>query len=86
MKVLLQDAQTRLYYGGENVWVTEVAQAVDFGAVQTAGQKAREHRLDDANVVLRYEDPQCELALNPAYCVPVLRNLQHRQSAFARAA
>lgn len=34
-----------------------------------AGRKAREFGKVDAVVVLKYENPESELALNPVYCV-----------------
>jgi hypothetical protein len=64
-----------LYYGKENVWVSEVAVAVDFGELHTAGRMVMENELEDVNVVLNYDEPPCELALNPSYCIggPPLR-------------
>jgi hypothetical protein len=75
MKVLLKHAQTGLYYGKENVWISEVAEAVDFCELQTAGRMVMENELEDVNVVLNYDEPHCELALNPSYCIggPPLR-------------
>jgi hypothetical protein len=69
MKVLLKSTQTRLYYGGQNVWVSEVAQAIDFRVLQTAGRLVKEKRMQEVDVVLKYDEPQCELAVNPAYCI-----------------
>lgn len=39
---------------------------LDAGVSSVAGPQVCR---DDVVVVLRYEQPQCELALNPAYCV-----------------
>lgn len=69
MKVLLRDEQTRLYYAGEKSWVAEPARAVDFRVLQKAGQKARGCEAEMVSVVLQYEIPAREVALNPAYCV-----------------
>jgi hypothetical protein len=71
MKVLLRDEETRLYYGTENQWVAEATKAVDFGAILKAGQKAMECQAKVTSVVLSYENPKSELALNPAFCVPM---------------
>jgi hypothetical protein len=70
MKVLLIDEETRLYYAGDESWVADLAEAVDFGVIERAAQKALECRAKLLNVVLRYENPQCELALNPSFCIP----------------
>ena len=69
MKILLQDADTRLYYGRSEAWVQEVERAMEFPSIQTAGQIAQTDCAHaDVNVILHYENPQCELALNPVYC------------------
>jgi hypothetical protein len=69
MKILLQDAQTRLYCGRGEAWVNEVEGAMEFPTIQSAGQIAQtDYGHADVNVILRYDNPQCELALNPAYC------------------
>jgi hypothetical protein len=70
MRVLLIDEETRLYYGGEETWVADIKAAMDFGVIERAGQKALECGSKLLNVVLRYENPECELQLNPAFCVP----------------
>jgi hypothetical protein len=69
MRVLLRNERTGLYRGKELDWVAGIEDAAEFGTIQAAGQKARSSDEDELDVVLRYEDPQCELALNPAYCV-----------------
>jgi hypothetical protein len=70
MRVLLIDEETRLYYGREGTWVADVTAAMDFGVIETAGQKALECGSKLLNVVLKYDNPECELQLNPAFCVP----------------
>ncbi len=69
MKVLLRNGRTGLYRGKELDWVAGIEDAAEFGTIQAAGQKARSSDEDELDVVLQYDDPQCELALNPAYCV-----------------
>ena len=68
MKVLLKDAGTGSYVGRETAWAENVAGAAEFGTVDSAVQKALEYARNDVVVVLRYEDPVCELGLNPAFC------------------
>jgi len=69
MKVLLRDEEARLYYRAEHVWVADPSAAMDFHALERAGQIASDHGDQTLTVVLRYEDPECELALNPAFCI-----------------
>ena len=69
MRVLLRDVGTGSYFGPDLAWVGKLEGAADFGTLEAAGRKARECGREDVVVVLRYENPECELALNPAYCV-----------------
>ncbi len=68
MKVLVKNSHTGLYLGREQLWVADVAKAVEFRMIVNAGRKAQECGHPDVCVVLRYEDPVCELVLNVAYC------------------
>jgi len=70
MKVLLQNEDTRLYYGGENQWVTRVTEALNLVTVEKAAQKALQCHELALSVVLKFEQPEYELAINPAFCVP----------------
>jgi hypothetical protein len=70
MRVLLRNARTELYYDKTGAWVREVTTAMDFGTLEDAGKAAFTCQDPDVNVVLRYETPLCELALNPEYCIP----------------
>jgi hypothetical protein len=75
MRVLLQDAQTGLYLGEDGGWVSAPDEAREFPTPWAAAQTAPTCDRDDVNVVLKYEDPDCQLVLNPAYCPlpPLLR-------------
>jgi hypothetical protein len=73
MRVLLIDEETRCYYAGDELWVADVTAAVDFGAIERAGQKALEFGSKLLNVILRYDNPLCEVALNPAFCIPRIK-------------
>jgi hypothetical protein len=68
MKVLLRDEDARLYYGADRLWVADPNAALDFQALERAGREASDHPAQTLAVVLRYENPDCELALNPAFC------------------
>lgn len=80
MRVLLKDAQTGLYYQNEGAWVREPESAMHFDTVESAGKAAVLKAEADLDVLLRYENPVQEVALNPAYCVPwqALKSLQQR--------
>ncbi|HZR18114.1 MAG TPA: hypothetical protein VFE51_12535 [Verrucomicrobiae bacterium] len=65
MKVLLKDEQARLYYGMEHAWVADPNAAMDFQVLERAGQEASQYPLHTLAIVLRYENPECELSLNP---------------------
>jgi hypothetical protein len=69
MKVLLRQSQTGLYHGKESAWVKEIAEALEFETLAAAGDRAAHCHQEDVNVIVCYDDPLCELALNPAYCV-----------------
>ena len=68
MKVLLRDENARLYYGADDRWVADPNVAIDFQVLERAGQKALERPTQTLVVVLKYENPECELALNPIFC------------------
>jgi hypothetical protein len=72
MLVLLRDLKTGLYFGRENVWVGKPEAATDFATLEAAGCGAKVCVGEDVAVVLRYDNPECELALNPAFCMAPL--------------
>ena len=69
MKVLIRDVASGLYVGRQAPWAGSLEAAAEFATLAAAGQKARALDGVDAVVVLRYESPERELALNPVYCV-----------------
>jgi len=69
MIVLLRDLKTGLYFGRENVWVRKPQAAMDFGTLEAAGCGAEGCAGEDVAVILRYDNPECELALNPEFCM-----------------
>jgi hypothetical protein len=69
MKVLLRDLRAGLYFGGEMKWVEKPKAAADFATLEAASRRAGESGGADVAVVLRYDGPECELALNPADCL-----------------
>ena len=83
MKTILRDSLTGLYYGGNQDWCAEVSGAMDFDSIRTAAWVAQEQKLETVNVVLRYEEPACELAL-PLGLVPRAQPRVRRVTANAR--
>jgi hypothetical protein len=64
MKIILRDSLTGFYYGGTEDWVSEVSGAMEFDSIQAAASVAQEEKLETTNVVLRYDEPTCELVLS----------------------
>ena len=75
MKILVRHTGTALYLTSDGKCGSK-ADAREFPDVGAAGQEAL--RFEDADVVLSYDEPPCELALNPAYCAP--RKPRRRQA------
>ena len=69
MKIILRDLLTGLYYGGNQTWCVGASGAMDFDSIQTAASVAQEQKLATVSVVLRYEEPTCELVLPLAPCI-----------------
>jgi hypothetical protein len=63
VKIILKDSLTGLYYSGNQTWCTKVSEAMNFGTFDTAASTAFEEKPESVNVVLRFEEPECELAL-----------------------
>ena len=68
MKIFLRDVMTGNYCGNNQTWCAEASGAVDFESIQTAASVAREQKLETVDVVLRNEEPTCELVLPLALC------------------
>jgi hypothetical protein len=87
MKIILRDAVTGLYWGGNQTWHAEASGALDFDSIQIAARLAQEQRLETVNVVLRYEMPTCELALPLARLIEFDNiDVKHEPSPILRAA
>ncbi len=63
MKVLLRKTHGSQYYVVNNQWTSDLMQAKDFDQVDRAIQFRREERLAGVEVVLRFDDPFCDLVL-----------------------
>jgi hypothetical protein len=63
VKIILKDSLTGRYYSGNQTWCAKVLEAMDFDAFNTAASAALEENLESVNVVLRFEEPECDLAL-----------------------
>ena len=62
-KVFLRKRETAQYYAGSNGWSGNTPLAHSFDTVESAIQFAKTERLAGMEVVLRFEDPVCELIL-----------------------
>jgi hypothetical protein len=62
-KVFLRNRETGHYYTGSTGWSGNGSVAHDFDAVESATQFAKTERLAGMEVVLRYDDPVCDLIL-----------------------
>ena len=62
-RVLLRNQETGQYHAGPNGWGADCAGAHDFDTVENAIQHARTQKLAGMEVVLRYDDPACDLVL-----------------------
>jgi hypothetical protein len=65
MRILIRLVGTESYLAPNGHWGTKVS-AREFLDLQAAGHEALQ--LEDAEVLLSYDNPPCDLALNPAYC------------------
>jgi hypothetical protein len=57
MKVMLHDSQNGLYYRGTDDWTSERGQALDLKATAMAIKLAVDLQMEDAEVVLGFDDP-----------------------------
>jgi len=62
-KVFLRNRETGQYYAGSNGWSGNPSVAHEFDTVESAIELARTQRLADMEVVLKYDDPPCDLVL-----------------------
>jgi hypothetical protein len=61
VKIILKDSLTGLYYSVNRTWCAKVLEAMEFDAFHTAASAALDENLETVKVVLRYEEPACEL-------------------------
>ena len=63
MKIILRDSLTGLYFSVYRTWGAKVSEAMEFDAFHTAALAALDENLETVKVVLRYEEPACELMI-----------------------
>ncbi len=71
MKILVRDLRTGLLMDRGGGWTSVPADALQFPTIEEAGGQALRPGEEDMVVVLKYEQPACELAIYPAYCARV---------------
>ncbi len=69
LKIVLKHLHSGLYYTGDRNWSADVSGAMAFDSCSAAAALALAEKLETVEVVLRYEDPPCELKLPLAVCV-----------------
>ncbi|HWI57290.1 MAG TPA: hypothetical protein VNZ22_08690 [Bacillota bacterium] len=70
MRVFLRHARIGHYYRGNYEWVVEAADARDFGSIEEALQIAADDKLDNINLVIRYDDSGREQVFSLSEEVP----------------
>ena len=63
MKVLLRNRKTGQFYSEPNSWSSNSCVANAFETVESATRFGRTQTLSSMEVVLRYDDPVCDLVL-----------------------
>jgi hypothetical protein len=62
-QVLLRNSETGQWYAGPDRWIGACSGAREFGTVEEAIRFWRGLGVDGMEVVLHYDDPQCNLVL-----------------------
>ena len=70
MRVFLRNRETRLYRADSSGWAAGVGQALDFTSVRRAARFARDEKLPETEVVVRYDllAEEVALPLVPEWC------------------
>lgn len=71
MRVLLRNRKTRCYYGGSRWPAVERQWAFDFRSLPGATKFALEEKLADMEIVLSYDNPDCQIPMPvlPEWCL-----------------
>ena len=69
MKVLLQDAQTKLFYAAQGRWVKEKPDALNFERVERAAQVYETENLPFAEIVIEDDNAPLSLGQAPAEAI-----------------
>jgi hypothetical protein len=75
MKTILRESLTGRYYAGDTGWVESVTEAAEFDSIKSAAALASRERLETAEVVLVYDEPDCELTLPLSVCLADIATL-----------
>jgi hypothetical protein len=63
MSVILRNSRIGLYYAGRKHWVGRPDAAVDLGTIEHATELSRDENFDEMEILVDYNDPNCELVL-----------------------
>ena len=68
-RIFLRNSRSRKLRAQDDSWTCSPAEAVQYASLQEAGEAAIRCGEEGLEVVLQYDQPACELALNPKYCL-----------------
>jgi hypothetical protein len=66
-RVHLRERSSRRFYAAHQEWVAEKDRAMDFERIELAEAVATAERLKEVEIVLAYNEPQCELTVPIAF-------------------
>jgi len=66
-KVHLRNRDSRLFYAAHQQWVAEKGRALDFERIEVAEAVATAEHLNEVEIVLIHDQPECELTLPIAF-------------------
>jgi len=69
MGVILRNSLSRFCYGGDACWIDDPEHALDLGTIERATETARTVGFGRLEVVVSFDEPDCELVL-PLACNP----------------
>ncbi len=61
--MLLRNARIGLYYAGRKHWVGKADAAANLMTIERAAELSAEENFDQMEVLVDYDDPNCELVL-----------------------
>jgi hypothetical protein len=66
MRVLVQNATTKLYFGRQTLWTIDPEQAFNFEHTLHALNFMQRSKMKNVQIVMKFDDDQFDIHLNPA--------------------